>query len=367
MKWIVAIVLTLAAVLGAALAAALFLLPARMEVTRAMEIARPRALLYPLLADLRTFNEFSPWFDQDPKAEYTFSGPARGVGQRMAWDSTVKSVGQGAQTIVRLEPDALVETELDLGVRGKALGRWTLTPSPQGARVAWTLVSECGEGIASAVCRYKNLLQQPAAAKELDSGLAKLKAVGERMPNVDIAGLKLDLVSAPAQDWAFVEGETAQTAEAFAAALRQSLAYVEVFFSQNGLIGAGPPTVVITKWADGKFGFRAGMAFSGPMPTAVFGVKAGKTPAGRALRAVHVGTFESRRALDPRIEAYVLAHRFKRAGDTFEVFPKPDPAAVPVPAAAPAEGVAAEGVAAATTTDPAAPALQHAEIYVPVL
>src|SRR5262245_24735871 len=72
-------------------------LPSAAHVERTVSIAAPPAAVYEIVNDLRRFNEWSPWFEKDPNARYTFSGPQRGVGARLQWARRDTSVGYCSQ------------------------------------------------------------------------------------------------------------------------------------------------------------------------------------------------------------------------------------------------------------------------------
>ena len=104
LKWgaIGAAALAVAAILGA------YVLPREPEVTRSIDIAMPRAALFPLVADLRHLPEWSPWLTADPDVAVTFTGPLDGVGQAITWQSKLPEVGSGVETITTIEPDSAV-------------------------------------------------------------------------------------------------------------------------------------------------------------------------------------------------------------------------------------------------------------------
>ena len=68
MKWLFGLLVAAALGIGAFCGVGLFVVPASVQVSRAAQIDRPASIIYPLLANLRAFNEISPWFDADPKA-----------------------------------------------------------------------------------------------------------------------------------------------------------------------------------------------------------------------------------------------------------------------------------------------------------
>jgi uncharacterized protein YndB with AHSA1/START domain len=153
-----------------------YLLPRHVNVSRSFEIAAPPAVVYPLVADLRRANEWSPWLELDRDVEITFTGPADGVGQTMNWKSDNPNVGSGSQTITMLEPDSKVETALDFGEQGAATASFDLEAGGSATEVTWEFATDLGF---NPVARYFGLMFDKWIGADYEKGLAKLKTVAE--------------------------------------------------------------------------------------------------------------------------------------------------------------------------------------------
>jgi uncharacterized protein YndB with AHSA1/START domain len=167
--------------LGVVIVAALlvviaFILPRHATVFRSIEIAAPAAAIYPIVSDLRRFNEWSPWAELDPATEYTFTGPTDGVGQTMKWESANPMVGSGSQTITRLEPGQEVEVALDFGTQGIATASVDLESMGAATKVTWGFTSDLGF---NPIARYMGLMFDSWIGADYEKGLAKLKTVVE--------------------------------------------------------------------------------------------------------------------------------------------------------------------------------------------
>ncbi len=98
-----ATILCLVAGLGVALAVIGFLLPRRITVERSIGIDRPAEAIYPWVADLKTWPQWTVWNPaEDPSLAYTYSGAASGQGAAMSW--TAKKLGDGTLTVTAAEP-----------------------------------------------------------------------------------------------------------------------------------------------------------------------------------------------------------------------------------------------------------------------
>lgn len=106
-KMIVALVLIVVApgVVG-------LLLPRRVHVERSAVIDAPRATVFALVNGYKSFNKWSPWFDKDPSARYSYEGPELGVGANMSWSGDPNTVGSGSREIVESRPFEAVRTRL---------------------------------------------------------------------------------------------------------------------------------------------------------------------------------------------------------------------------------------------------------------
>ena len=174
-RWIVSGV----AIVFVVLLVVAYLLLRHALVTRTIAVAAPPAAVFPLVGDLRRFNEWSPWADRDPATVYTFTGPTDGVGQTLNWSSKVPEVGAGSMKIDRLEPDKAVDVEIVFAGEGDAAATIALEPSTAGTTVTWTFDADLG---LDPVGRYFGLMMDGQVGPDLEKGLARLKSVAEAKP-----------------------------------------------------------------------------------------------------------------------------------------------------------------------------------------
>jgi hypothetical protein len=174
MKFIRRLVILLA-VLAASVAGVGLMLPGSVHVERSAVIAAPPGQIFPYMNDLRKFNEWSPWARRDPQTKYAFTGPERGAGVVMTWQS--EKLGVGRQQIVASEPDRRVETALDFGAMGTAQAGFTLAPEGAGTRVTWSLDSRLPY---NPLIRWMGLMLPRWIGADYEEGLARLKALVEK-------------------------------------------------------------------------------------------------------------------------------------------------------------------------------------------
>ncbi len=79
------------------------LLPRRWRVERSITIAAPPEKLYPLVANLRRWQDWSVWTRElDPALRNTFEGPELGAGGSWSWAGP--SMGHGRLVITEADP-----------------------------------------------------------------------------------------------------------------------------------------------------------------------------------------------------------------------------------------------------------------------
>lgn len=172
LRWILFIVV---AVIVVAVAVA-YVLPREISVARTTDVGAPPAMVFPMVSDLRKFQDWSPWADRDPNVSITYTGPTEGVGQTMNWQSDHPEVGSGSMEVTEIEPDSRVDTKIDFDDQGTATSWIEVAPDGDGSRVTWGFRTDLGY---NPIARYFGMSVEDAVAKDYEAGLAKLKELAE--------------------------------------------------------------------------------------------------------------------------------------------------------------------------------------------
>ncbi|MGH1978319.1 SRPBCC family protein [Rothia sp. L_38] len=145
-------------------------------LTRSTVIDAPLERVRSLLEDLHAWENWSPWQEQDPAMQQTYSGAERGVGAKMAWAGN-KKAGEGRMTVVTAE-DNLVEVDIEFIKPWAAQNRshFKLQPTEGGTAVAWSM---SGEQNLMMKAMFKVFNMQKRIGADFECGLARLKAAAE--------------------------------------------------------------------------------------------------------------------------------------------------------------------------------------------
>ncbi len=301
-----AMLLVVAALFGGA-----FLLPSEVHVERSITIDRPPATVFAVLNGFRLFDQWSPWAERDPGARFETSGPDRGAGARLAWEGDPQLVGTGYQQITLSQPYRRIEVDLDFGEQGEAEAYYDLEPVGEGVEVTWGFDSDLTAGrgfIDGLIGRYLGLFFDRWIGADYEQGLRSLKALVEAMPEADFADLDVRVVDVTPEPALLVSGTAGAGPGEVAQALAQAYGDIGRFMARRGMAHSGQPVAIMQ--ADGEDGYR----FEAAIPTETAGVtgegavRVGTTPGGRAVRAVHVGPYDTMPETYDKLAAYMAAH-----------------------------------------------------------
>jgi len=111
MRILKGILIVLAVIIGLVLLTALFV-KKTYSVEREISINRPEQEVFDYIKYLKNQNSFSKWATMDPAMKQEFDGVDGTAGFVSSWESDMKDVGKGEQTIVGIEENARIDYEL---------------------------------------------------------------------------------------------------------------------------------------------------------------------------------------------------------------------------------------------------------------
>ena len=131
------------------------------------------------VSSLGAMDKWSPWRDKDPNMKQTLTGTDGTVGATQAWESKVKNVGAGSQTIINLVEPTLLETKLNFLKPFKSTADAYVKLSDQGGNTKATW------GFKSKMPYPMNLMKlfmnfEKEMDKEFGTGLGRLKDISEK-------------------------------------------------------------------------------------------------------------------------------------------------------------------------------------------
>ncbi|WP_190809059.1 SRPBCC family protein [Flagellimonas sp. S3867] len=153
--------------------------PKSYDVSRSIEIAKPKNEVFENLRFLKNQDAWSPWNKKDPNMEKKFTGTDGEVGATSYWLGN-KEVGEGEQELTKIVDGERVESEL------RFLKPWKSTSD------AYLITEDVGSGNTKVTWGFSGKNKFPtsifmlfmnmdkAVGGDFEEGLASLKAVLEK-------------------------------------------------------------------------------------------------------------------------------------------------------------------------------------------
>lgn len=320
----VAIVLVTLVVLGAGIG---LLLPAAVHVERSIAIDAPPEKVFEILNSFKRYNEWSPWYDYDPAALYTYSGPPAGVGARMEWVSQKQEVGSGSQEITASEPPRRVAVHLEFTGQDPADAHYDIVPEGTASRLTWGFDADFGNNL---LYRYLGLFLDALVGKDFEKGLARIKALAEseaRPAEPVTPAAEPTIEEVGARELVSVEGTTSLDPAAVARALQDAFATIDAFLAANGLRRGGAALAITRFYDESGWGFEAAVPVSGTpeakaraAKSVARGMRIGPSYAGQALKSVHIGSHSTLPETYQRLEDYAAEKGLDANGRPWEQY-----------------------------------------------
>jgi len=169
------ILIAILAVIALVLLVGLFL-PRSYHLERTIDIQADTETIYPDLASLRRWPEWTAWNKgMDPAAEFKFGTPETGVGAEYSWSGPV--LGQGRLKLTKTDPAKGIEYSLEFE-NGSMTSEGAITMEKVAGviRVTWVDRGDLGR---SPVNRYFGLLMDSLVGPNFEKGLQTLKSRAE--------------------------------------------------------------------------------------------------------------------------------------------------------------------------------------------
>lgn len=174
LRWILLlIVLAVAGVLGYAAT-----LSDTFSVTRMAKIKATPEKIYPMIANLKTFNTWNPFVLQDPDLKLAYSGPESGKGATNTWTGSPHA-GSGKLSIIDETPPNGIKMMLDMEKPLEAHNTvtFTLKSEADGTLVTWDM-----SGTRPYVGKVMDVVfnMDHMVGSQFETGLASLKTLAEK-------------------------------------------------------------------------------------------------------------------------------------------------------------------------------------------
>lgn len=153
--------------------------PKNYDVSRSIEIAKPKDVVFSYLKSLKKQDEWSPWGKRDPNMQKKFTGTDGEVGAINYWKGN-KDVGEGEQEITKIVEGERIESELRFLKPFKSTSNAYMTVNEvdkDTTKVVWGFSGK-NKFPMSIMMLFMNM--DKMVGKDFEEGLASLKEILEK-------------------------------------------------------------------------------------------------------------------------------------------------------------------------------------------
>lgn len=152
--------------------------PKNYDVSRSVEIDKPRTLVFDYLKYMKNQDEWSPWGKRDPNMHKEFMGIDGEIGATNYWKGN-KDVGEGEQEITKIVDGERIESELRFLKPFKSTSNAYIVAKEvdkDSTKVVWGFSGK-NKFPMSIMMLFMNM--DKAVGKDFEEGLASLKEILE--------------------------------------------------------------------------------------------------------------------------------------------------------------------------------------------
>lgn len=314
MKIFKKILIVIAILLLVISAIGLLFFPSHIHVERSVVIDQNRSMVYDFTTDLKNYQQWSPWYELDTAAVYTYSNVTSGAGAAMSWESKVDKVGSGTMTITDVVKDSMVALDLNFMKNGVAKGSYFYSDEGSGTKMTWGLDFEAGM---NPLLRIMGKFMDKMVGPDFDRGLNKLKALMESMPAASAINISIEEKAVPEANYLFVHGKA--NVSDISKFLGESYGKIGKAMGKQKLTMTAAPSAIY--YTDSQTEWEIDAVIIANAPGKDDGeVKAGKRKASNAVVAHFFGSYDKTPAAYAALKEYIAKNNKQVIGAPWEEY-----------------------------------------------
>lgn len=294
-------------------------LPSSYRVERSITIFAAPDVIAGQIATLKNWDNWSPWRDRDPNAEYSFSGVESGKGAGMSWKGN-DSVGVGTLTISDVT-DLQISYTLAFKEpwESSSSGGFTFESVGDSTKITWF-----DTGDLPFMMRWMGSGMDQMIGADFEEGLGKLKAFTEALPVSPVFQVE---VSAAAAIPYYALTDSC-SADSIGASIGNMYTRLLGAMGKKNIQPTGYPFVIYETWNGTTTRMRACLPVADNKTKLDKDIIAGKSYEGKVLKLVYYGAYEGTEDAHNAIDAFAKANNHEISGAPWEVYVT-DPATEP--------------------------------------
>lgn len=292
--------------------------PKSFDVNRTAIISGSPAQVWPYVSSLKNMQQWSPWAEKDTAMVVEYTGTDGAVGSMTSWSGN-SDVGQGSQTITKLEPTSYAETELKFlkPMENSFDGYIILKDTSGGTFMTWGMKGENGfmGRIMGSIMNLDKMM-----GPDFEKGLNKLNALVAAAPKTEAT-----------REWKIMPGEYpggkylgirgSMSFDKLPAFYEKSYGAIFPALEKAGGKPAGMPAGLYYNWDIEKMtaDLAAAVAFTGDIK-APAGMEVINLPVAKSLTIDYMGGYNGVGSAHDAMDAYIKENKLEQLTPVIEEY-----------------------------------------------
>jgi effector-binding domain-containing protein len=289
-----------------------FILPRKIHVERSLLLNASQKTVFNQVNILKNWVKWSPWLQMDTNLRLIYTGPESGVGAKVKWMSSDKSVGSGNVSIVSsVLPDS-VEVVFDFAEKGKSTGKYLFRKENNGTNVTSSLESDLG---LNPMSRWIGLFSDHLIGPDIEQGLFNLNNLVQDTKTL----YGYEIMDYLVPSGIVISARDTASPETVATKLAMMYKKISLFLKSKGLSPIGNPLAVFHYYSSRGFDIEAGL----PIPSIVIvpeGLICSEKAAQRTVKIKYFGSYEMISSAYVALQTYIDNNDLQKSGPGWEEY-----------------------------------------------
>jgi len=301
-----------------------FFLPSTAHVERSLEMNCAPEAVFPLVNNLKNWDQWSPWHKKDSLMKKTYGNVFEGQGASYSWESEHSQVGKGSLEFSKVNPNQLIKSKMFFMEGGDAaLGEFRFEKTATGCKVVWTMDADMSKPFA--IGKYFGLMMDGMVGKDFEQGLNELKRIGESAPKeIAIEGRVdgIEEVKVQATNLMMIEGVSKYELSAIGAKLGEMYGEIGKEMAKQGATMGGAPCAMYPGFKEGDTETKivACMPCSKLCSKCENGIKCVAMPATKAVVAHYYGPYDKTGIAYEQLKTWLSENKKEVSGEPWEEY-----------------------------------------------
>lgn len=293
-----------------------FFLPSKIEVTRSIFINAPTGYVFEEVNNLEKHPGWSYWnnlYKDDMTVAY--GNIKAGAGAVSEWNG--EKSGKGKMTITESVPDKSIKMDLDFMEQGTAQSWYTF--EPEGTQTKVTTGFEADMGMNPFMRLMAATLMKPEMNKAFDYNLNQLKEIAEAKPKFSVTITEETLQ--PVHYIGISSAMSFENHDATSVAMAKLYGELMAVLDKSKVEVTGAPFCLYPRRDEAARQMEMVCALPVPANAKVPAkYKIAEVAGGRAVKAVHTGSYSNLRNTHDEIARYITYKKLEISGPPWEVY-----------------------------------------------